>query len=154
MSYITGMVTTRVDASTDQQWALGTIGQDSSGYLYKYVKYDTGGDGVTAVAANAVYYHGVDGYKDNEVTMDLSDSVKLGAGILLSVPGNGEFCWIQLTGPATMAQAPTAGADGNALTAVGADADGKLDVSGAVTDCVVAYAGDISDNEIICAFPL
>ena len=40
MSYITGMVTTRVDASTDQQWALGTIGQDSSGYLYKYVKYD------------------------------------------------------------------------------------------------------------------
>ena len=142
MSYITGMVTTRVDASTDQQWALGTIGQDSSGYLYKYVKYDTGGDGVTAVAANAVYYHGVDGYKDNEVTMDLSDSVNLGAGILLSVPGNGEFCWIQLTGPATMAQAPTAGADG------------KLDVSGAVTDCVVAYAGDISDNEIICAFPL
>ena len=28
MSYITGMVTTRVDASTDQHWALGTIGQD------------------------------------------------------------------------------------------------------------------------------
>ena len=153
MSYITGMITTRVDASTDQQWALGTIGQDSSGYLYKYVKYDTGGDGVTAVAANAVYYHGVDGYKDNEVTMDLSDSVNIGAGILLSVPGNGEFCWIQLTGPATMAQAPTAGADGNALTAVGAN-DGTLDVSGAVTDHVCAIAGDASDDEIVCAFPL
>jgi len=46
----------------------------------------------------------------------------------------------------------TAGADGNALTAVGAG-DGTLDVSAAVTDAVCAYAGDHSDNEIICAFP-
>jgi len=155
MSYITGMITTRVDASTDQQWALGTIGQDSStGFLYKYVQYDTGGGSVAAAANNACYYYTLDGYKNNAVTSDVSDSINIGAGVLQSAPGDGEFCWIQLTGTATLATSLVAGADGNALTAVGADADGKLDVSGADTDCVVAYAGDISDKEIICAFPL
>jgi hypothetical protein len=46
----------------------------------------------------------------------------------------------------------TAGADGDPLTPAGAT-DGTLDVSGAVTDHVCAYAGDISDKEIICDFP-
>ena len=65
---------------------------------------------------------------------------------------DGQFGWFQIKGVATLTIALTAGADGNALTAVGAD-DGTLDVSGAVTDCVCAFAGDASDNEIICAFP-
>jgi len=154
MSYITGMITTRVDASTDQQWALGTIGQDSStGFLYKYVQYDTGGGSVAAAANNACYYYTLDGYKNNAVTSDVSDSINIGAGVLQSAPGDGEFCWIQLTGTATLATSLVAGADGNALTAVGAN-DGTLDVSGAVTDHVCAIAGDASDDEIICAFPL
>jgi len=46
-----------------------------------------------------------------------------------------------------------AGADGDPLTPTGS-ADGRLDVSGAVTDNVCAIAGDISDKEIICTFPL
>jgi len=154
MSYITGMITTRVDASTDQQWALGTIGQDSStGFLYKYVQYDTGGGSVAAAANNACYYYTLDGYKNNAVTSDVSDSINIGAGVLQSAPGDGEFCWIQLTGTATLATSLVAGADGNALTAVGAN-DGTLDVSGAVTDHVCAIAGDASDDEIVCAFPL
>jgi len=148
------MITTRVDASTDQQWALGTIGQDSStGFLYKYVQYDTGGGSVAAAANNACYYYTLDGYKNNAVTSDVSDSINIGAGVLQSAPGDGEFCWIQLTGTATLATSLVAGADGNALTAVGAN-DGTLDVSGAVTDHVCAIAGDASDDEIVCAFPL
>ena len=154
MSYITGMITTRVDASTDQQWALATIGQDSStGFLYKYVQYDTGGGGVAAVANNACYYYTLDGYKNNQVTSDVSDSINIGAGVLQSAPGDGEFCWIQLTGTATLGTSLVAGSDGNALTAVGAN-DGTLDVSGAVTDHVCAIAGDASDDEIVCCFPL
>jgi hypothetical protein len=148
------MITTRVDASTDQQWALGTIGQDSStGFLYKYVQYDTGGGSVAAAANNACYYYTLDGYKNNAVTSDVSDSINIGAGVLQSAPGDGEFCWIQLTGTATLATSLVAGADGNALTAVGAN-DGTLDVSALVTDHVCAIAGDASDDEIVCAFPL
>jgi len=47
----------------------------------------------------------------------------------------------------------TAGADGDPLTPTGS-ADGTLDVSADVTDNVCAIAGDISDKEIICTFPL
>jgi hypothetical protein len=39
------------------------------------------------------------------------------------------------------------------LTPTGS-ADGKLDVSADVTDNVCAIAGDISDKEIICDFPM
>ena len=65
---------------------------------------------------------------------------------------DGTYGWIQISGPATLTIALTAGADGNALTAVGT-ADGALDVSGAVTDAVVAFADDISAKEIVCMFP-
>ncbi len=47
----------------------------------------------------------------------------------------------------------TAGADGDPLTPTGS-ADGTLDVSSAATDNVCAIAGDISDKEIICDFPM
>ena len=87
------------------------------------------------------------------VTSDLSDSAGLGAGVLQSAPADGEYCWIQVKGAATITPALTAGADGNALTAVGAT-DGTLDVSALVTDPVVAYAIDASAKIIMCDFPL
>ena len=149
MSYITGILTSRVD--TSQEWALGTIGQTSDGKLYKYMQWDNG-SAVAAVAGEVAYYYTLDGYKNNQVTSDLSDSVEIGAGVIQAVMTDGQFGWFQIKGVATLTIALTAGADGNALTAVGAD-DGTLDVSGAVTDCVCAFAGDASDNEIICAFP-
>ena len=149
MSYITGILTSRVD--TSQEWALGTIGQTSDGKLYKYMQWDNG-SAVAAVAGEVAYYYTLDGYKNNQVTSDVSDSVGIGAGVIQAVMTDGQFGWFQIKGVATLTIALTAGADGNALTAVGAD-DGTLDVSGAVTDCVCAFAGDASDNEIICAFP-
>ena len=121
--------------------------------LYKYVQYDTGSAGAAAVAGEACYYYTLDGYKNNVVTSDLSDSVEVGAGILQAAMTDGQFGWVQIKGAATMTIALTAGADGDPLTPTGS-ADGTLDVSADVTDNVCAIAGDISDKEIICTFPL
>ena len=120
--------------------------------LYKYVQYDTGSAGAAAVAGEVAYYYTLDGYKNNQVTSDLSDSVEIGAGVLQAVMTDGQFGWIQISGPATLTIALTAGADGDPLTPTGS-ADGTLDVSADVTDNVCAIAGDISDKEIICTFP-
>lgn len=122
------------------------------GNWYKWVQYDTGAGGVAAVVSNVAYYYTLDGYKNNQVTSDLSDSVEIGAGVLMSTPGDGEYGWIQIKGPATLNTALTAGADGDPLTPTGST-DGTLDVTTAVTDHVCAYAGDISDKEVICDFP-
>lgn len=151
MSYVVGMNLTAVD--TTPAFGLGDVGQDSDGKMYKYVQYDTGAGGVAAVAGQVAYYYLAGGTQDNIVTSDLSDSVNIGAGVLLSAPTDGQYCWIQTRGPATLSIALTAGADGNALTAVGAT-DGTLDVSAAVTDFVCAIADDASAKEIICQFPI
>ena len=119
--------------------------------VYKFVQYDTGAGAVAAVSGNVAYYYTLDGYKLNQVTSDLSDSVEQGAGVLQSAPTDGQYCWIQIKGAATLNTALTAGADGDPLTPTGAT-DGTLDVSAAVTDNICAVAGDISDKEITCAF--
>jgi hypothetical protein len=140
--------------SDTAEFKLGQHGAviDSPTKLYKYVQYDTGSAGAAAVAGEACYYYTLDGYKNNQVTSDLSDSVEIGAGILQAVMTDGQFGWIQIKGAATMTIALTAGADGDPLTPTGS-ADGTLDVSANVTDNVCAIAGDISDKEIICDFP-
>ena len=139
---------------TSAEFLLGQHGAvvGSPSKVYKYVQYDTGSGSVAAVSGNAAYYYTLDGYKNNQVTSDLSDSVEVGAGILQSAPSDGQFCWIQIRGAATMAAALTAGADGDPLTSTGSS-DGKLDVVADVTSHICAIAGDISDKEIICMFP-
>jgi hypothetical protein len=125
------------------------------GKIYKFVQYDTGAGSVAAVAGNVCYYYAPSGASAGAttvVTSDLSDSAGLGAGVLQSAPADGEYCWIQIKGPATITPALTAGADGNALTAVGAT-DGTLDVSALATDAIVAYAVDASAKIIFCDFP-
>lgn len=127
----------------------------SDGKVYKFVQYDTGAGAVAAVSGNVCYYYAPSGTSAGAttvVTSDLSDSAGLGAGVLQSAPADGEYCWVQIKGPATLNTALTAGADGNALTAVGAT-DGTLDVSAAVTDAVVAYAVDASAKIVMCDFP-
>lgn len=151
MSYITGILPSRVD--TSQEWALGTIGQTSDGKLYKYMQWEDASAATSAVASEVAYYYLLDGYKTNIVTSDLSDSVEIGAGVIQAVMTDGQFGWFQIRGAATLALALTAGADGDPLTPTGS-ADGTLDVSAAVTDNVCAIAGDISDQEIVCCFPL
>ena len=125
------------------------------GKVYKFVQYDTGAGPVAATAGNVCYYYapgGTSAGATTVVTSDLSDSAGLGAGVLMAAPADGEYCWIQIKGPATLTTALTAGADGNALTAVGAT-DGTLDVSALVTDAVVAYAVDAAAKIVMCDFP-
>lgn len=154
MSYITGIELTRT--SVTPEFTPGTIGQVGPlGKKYKYVQYNSAVGVVAAVAGNVAYYYapsGVSAGSFTVVTSDLSDSAGLGAGILQAVIANGSYGWVQITGTATITPALTAGADGNALTAVGAT-DGTLDVSALVTDAIVAYAIDASAKIIACKFP-
>lgn len=143
---------TAAELAQGKGWGLGDRWTDKDGKVYKFVKYDTGAGPVAAVAGNVCYYYQDDGYALNIVTSDLSDSVNIGAGVLQSAPGDGEYCWIQIRGSATITPALTAGADGNALTPVGAT-DGTLDVSALVTDHICAIAEDASAKLIICMFP-
>lgn len=132
--------------------ALGDVFYGSGGKIYKFVQYKEGTAATDGVEGEVAYYYTLDGYKNFQVTSDLSDSVEIGAGVLQADVAEGEYCWVQIKGPATLSIALTAGADGDPLTPTGAG-DGTLDVSAAVTDNVCAIAGDASDNEIICDFP-
>ena len=134
--------------------SVGTI-VCSQNKKYKFVQYEAGAAAAAGVAGEVAYYYAPSGASAGSttvVTSDLSDSAGLGAGVLQADTADGEYCWIQIKGPATLSIALTAGADGNALTAVGAG-DGTLDVSAAVTDAVVAYAVDASAKIIMCDFP-
>ena len=103
------------------------------------------------MAGNVAYYYAVSGAsagETTEVTMDVTDSGGVGAGVFQAVIADGGYGWLQTRGVATLTTALTAGADGNALTAVGAGADGTLDVSAAVTDFICAVAID-ADAKIV-----
>jgi hypothetical protein len=151
-------ITATYDATQLAQIGPAGIGDHyvaQSGKIYKFVKFNNGVGNVAAVSGNVCYYYAVSGASAGEiteVTMDVTDSGGIGAGVFQSVPADGEYCWIQIKGPATLTTALTAGADGNALTAVGTT-DGTLDVSALVTDAVVAYAVDASAKIIFCDFP-
>ena len=142
--------------STTPEFLPGQLGAvtDSNGTkLYKYLKYDDASAGVSGVLGEVAYYHTLDGYKLHTCTSDLSDSIEIGAGVIQATIATETYGWFQIKGAATLSIALTAGADGDPLTPSGS-ADGTLDVSGAVTDNVCAIAGDISDKEIICDFPM
>lgn len=122
---------------------------------YKFVQYDTGAGSVAAVAGQVAYYYAPSGASAGAttvVTSDLSDSAEIGAGVLQSAPADGEYCWVQITGPATLSIALTAGADGDPLTPTGAT-DGTLDVTAAATSHNCAVAIDASARIIMCQFP-
>lgn len=146
---ITAVYTTLAEGNTP---ALGDHFFGSGGKVYKFVQYKEGTAATDGVAGEVAYYYTLDGYKLGQVTSDLSDSVEIGAGVLMANVSDDEYCWVQIKGAATLTIALTAGADGDPLTPTGA-ADGTLDVSALVTDNVCAIAGDISDQEIICDFP-
>jgi len=152
MAYITGMDKTEVsDTATFQ---VGQKGMDSAGNTFKYVQYDTGAGSVAAVSGQVAYYYAPSGASAgavNVVTSDLSDSNEVGAGVLQSAPTDGQYCWIQIGGTATLSIALTAGADGDPLTPTGAG-DGTLDVTAAATSPVCAFAIDASAKIIACQF--
>ena len=152
MAYITGMDKTEVSDSAT--FLVGQKGMDAAGNTFKYVQYDTGAGSVAAVSGQVAYYYAPSGASAgavNVVTSDLSDSAEIGAGVLQSAPTDGQYCWIQIGGTATLSIALTAGADGDPLTPTGAG-DGTLDVTAAATSSVCAFAVDASAKVIACQF--
>lgn len=144
-------ITALTDHTSDNKEGLGTL-RFEGGKVYKYVQFNNGAGNVAVVAGDVVFYYLAGGYKNNIVTADVSDSVNIGAGVAMAAFTDLYYGWIQIRGPKTLNTALVAGADGNALTAVGSN-DNTLDVSAAVTDAVVAFADDISEKEIVCMFP-
>lgn len=153
MSFIAGVNLTANDASA--LFTPGLVIEMQPGKKYKYVQYNSGAGAVAAVAGNVCYYYapgGASAGATTVVTSDLSDSANVGAGVLQTALTTGYYGWIQVTGAATLNTALTAGADGNALTPVGAT-DGTLDVSALVTDHKCAVAIDASAKIVMCCFP-
>jgi hypothetical protein len=142
------------EVSDTATFALGQKGIDVSGNTFKYVQYDTGAGSVAAVSGQVAYYYAPSGASAgavNVVTSDLSDSNEVGGGVLQSAPTDGQYCWVQIGGTATLSIALTAGADGDPLTPTGAG-DGTLDVTAAATSPVCAFAIDASAKIIACQF--
>lgn len=156
MSIVLGIDVTEV--STTATHLVGSLGQTNSDTTktYKYVQFNNGAGDVAAISGDVCYYYAVSGASAGQttiVTMDRTDSGGIGAGVFQSVPADLQYCWIQVRGEATLTQALTGGADGNALTAIGAGADGALDVSALVTDYICAVAVDADAKIIFCQFP-
>lgn len=139
--------------SQGKGFGLGDVVTTADGRVYKFVRFDNGTDNVAAVVGNVCYYLAATGAETWTVTSDLSSSGNVGAGVFQSVPADGEFCWIQIKGPATLTTALTAGANGNGLTAAGAT-DGTLDVSGLVSDFICAVAIDAAARKVILDCPM
>jgi hypothetical protein len=136
--------------------SVGDHYEAAGGKIYKFVKFNNGVGNVAAVVGNMAYYYAVSGASAGqitEVTMDVTDSGGIGAGVFQSIPADGEYCWIQIAGPATLTTALTSGADGNPLTAISAGADGTLAVVGAVTSFSCAVAVDATAKIVFLTCP-
>jgi hypothetical protein len=157
MSYIAGVLLAGVKTNAEgPEFTLGTVHRDYDGKQYKYVQFNNGAGNVASVAGNVAYYYAVSGASAGQVdivTMDRTDAGGVGAGAFQAVIADTGYGWIQTKGPATLTTALTAGADGNALTVIGAGVDGTLDVSAAVTDHVCAVAVDISAKIVFLTCP-
>tara|TARA_R110002073_G_scaffold117365_1_gene255805 strand:- start:141 stop:617 length:477 start_codon:yes stop_codon:yes gene_type:complete len=158
MAVLSGVNVTDVTTDGIPKFTVGSIFQDDDGKQFKYLLFNNGAGDVASIAGDFGYYYAVSGAgaaaNSNTCTMDRTDSGGIGAGVFQSVISNGQYGWLQVTGEATLTQALTAGADGNALTAVGAGADGAVDVSAAVTDAVCAFAYDASAKIVKLCCPL
>jgi len=138
---------TTAQLAGSENYACPQIGQRYSSLdkTYRFVQYNSGAGAIAAVAGNAVGLYAPGGTSTgvtNVVTSDVSDTAGVLAGVLMSAPNTGEYCWIQTRGVATLTTALVSGASGNALT-LSSTTDGTLKVVGAVTDaggatCVLA----------------
>jgi hypothetical protein len=155
--FLSGIDVTKTHTSED--YALGSLTAQTTSTgtkIYKFVLFNNGVGNVAAVAGNFAYIYAVSGASAGQlttVTMDLTDTQEIGAGVFQSVPADGEYCWIQVTGSATLTTALTAGGDGDPLTPTGST-DGTLDVTTASTDHICAVAVDASAKIVLCYFPL
>lgn len=146
-----------VIATTDLE-GLGVIRWEGN-KAYKWILYENGAAAVAGVLGEVCGYYAASGtatsgYDDNVVTSDYSDTTDVAAGVLQASLTDGTYGWIQIKGSYTLSIGLTAGADGDALTTVGAG-DGTLDLNivTAASTHICAYAFDASADIIVCDFP-
>ena len=100
--------------------------------VYRYHKFDNGADSVAAVSGNIAIFKNA---AQDIVTSDFSDLAgsthAVVAGMFVSVPADGQFCWLQVRGPATLNLAINGSAvDGIGLAAHTTDGMATIAVSG------------------------
>ena len=150
VSALSEVSTTLKDQLGDLRW----VGNK----CYKYVQYKA--TAIACVAGTMVGFYSEDGHKNNQVTLDTSDQEQaatlLAAGITQAIIPTKGYGWIQIKGFATMSVAFIAGVDGDPLGLVGATADtGDLDlhITAVSNSHICAWAGDVTDKEVILDCP-
>lgn len=132
---------------------------DSQGFKeYQYVKFDSGTADLTPAAGHVAYYLDGADADDSTVTTDVSDTdVCHVAGVMVSVPDDGEYCWIQKRGyyPTVKTNADDDIANGDALVGAG---DGTCDSVAAHVDTAAflkvlgwAVAADVDAADTVAA---
>tara|TARA_R100001530_G_scaffold45237_1_gene34155 strand:+ start:1671 stop:2153 length:483 start_codon:yes stop_codon:yes gene_type:complete len=98
------------DVHTNQKEVIGST-RFHGMKVYRYYKFDNGSGSVAAVSGNIAVFKAT---TQDIVTSDVSDgdTNKVAAGMFVSVPADGQFCWLQVRGPATVNLAVNSGADG------------------------------------------
>ena len=139
---------------------------------YKFVQYDPDANGDHPSTGDVVSYKGANGFRDNVVTGDNSDSGDVGAGVVAAFTTEiaqagatqgartrgtvtldpGEYLWIQVKGPCQIRNALGATpADGDALEV--SDTDFTLQRRGSDSQrAQVAIATDASDRRVVLDF--
>lgn len=144
---ISGFTTAITDIDVTPQEYLGAIRFDYNA-AYKYVRF-------TGTLATAI--GDVCSYVLTDTTMTSVDSTTsaIGAGVSPAVHplGSVSYGWLQIRGVATLSTAYGAGAQGNAVTTVGA-ANKAVTVAAAVTNAVVGVIVNVTGPILLyCLFP-
>tara|TARA_Y100000593_G_scaffold12224_4_gene22360 strand:+ start:653 stop:1144 length:492 start_codon:yes stop_codon:yes gene_type:complete len=107
--------------------------------VYRYYKFDNGSGNVAAVSGNIAIFNNA---AQDIVLSDFSDLAgsthAVVAGMFVSVPADGQFCWLQVRGPATLNLAINGSAvDGIGLQAHTADGQATIATS---NDLIAPFA--------------
>jgi hypothetical protein len=126
---------------------LGSIRPENNA-VYKYVQFS----GTTAVNAGDVVCYVVPASDGGAVIVDKANTA-MGAGVAMAaVPAAVvSYAWIQIKGIATVS-GTVPGANGNALTTVGATA-GNVAVAATFTNAMVGMGYDVTARKMLCDFP-
>lgn len=128
------------DVHTNQKEVIGSTRFHGMN-VYRYHKFENGTGNVAAVSGNMAVFKAT---TQDIVTSDVSDGDTnlVAAGMFVSVPADGQFCWLQVRGPATVNQAINSGADGAGCLPY-ATTDGMLTI--ATANDVIAPCATASD---------
>ena len=136
------------DVHTNQKEVIGSTRYHGM-KVYRYHKFDNGSGNVAAVAGDIVIFNNA---AQDIVLADFSDLTgsthAVVAGMFVSAPADGQFCWLQVRGPATLRQAINGSAvDGIGLVAHTVDGMATIAASGQLFPSF-ATASDASEKVV------